>query len=261
MSKQIEQARRGLSASELGHVDTAAPERAPGYVLLPGDPNRVEKMAAQWDEGAKLYTLSRRSAAAVGTYKGVDLGAWSTGIGGPSTGIAVEELARMGVKAAIRIGSCGALQKNIHLGDLILVQGAVRDEGTSKTYLDPIYPAVPDYELLAACVEAAREKKFSAHVGLARSHDSFYTDREDEIDAYWSGQGILGADMETAALFVIGRLRGMKTASILNTVVEYEENLEENINSYSDSASLTMQGEEHEILTALEACCKMEQAE
>ena len=230
------------------------------YAILPGDPARVDRIA-KFLESPRELAFNREYKSVGGSYKGVPILALSTGIGGPSTGIAVEELARMGVKAAIRIGSCGALQKNIHLGDLILVQGAVRDEGTSKTYLDPTYPAVPDYELLAACVEAAREKKFSAHVGLARSHDSFYTDREDEIDAYWSGQGILGADMETAALFVIGRLRGMKTASILNTVVEYEENLEENINSYSDGASLTMRGEEHEILTALEACCKIEQAE
>ena len=230
------------------------------YAILPGDPARVDRIA-KFLESPRELAFNREYKSVGGSYKGVPILALSTGIGGPSTGIAVEELARMGVKAAIRIGSCGALQKNIHLGDLILVQGAVRDEGTSKTYLDPIYPAVPDYELLAACVEAAREKKFSAHVGLARSHDSFYTDREDEIDAYWSGQGILGADMETAALFVIGRLRGMKTASILNTVVEYEENLEENINSYSDGASLTMRGEEHEILTALEACCKIEKAE
>ena len=230
------------------------------YAILPGDPARVDRIA-KFLESPRELAFNREYKSVGGSYKGVPILALSTGIGGPSTGIAVEELARMGVKAAIRIGSCGALQKNIHLGDLILVQGAVRDEGTSKTYLDPIYPAVPDYELLAACVEAAREKKFSAHVGLARSHDSFYTDREDEIDAYWSGQGILGADMETAALFVIGRLRGMKTASILNTVVEYEENLEENINSYSEGASLTMRGEEHEILTALEACCKIEQAE
>lgn len=104
MSKQIEQARRGLSASELGHVDTAAPERAPGYVLLPGDPNRVEKMAAQWDEGAKLYALSRRSAAAVGTYKGVELGAWSTGIGGPSAECTLTDLAARGTHTFIRVG-------------------------------------------------------------------------------------------------------------------------------------------------------------
>ena len=120
MSKQIEQARRGLSASELGHVDTAAPERAPGYVLLPGDPNRVEKMAAQWDEGAKLYTLSRRSAAAVGTYKGVELGAWSTGIGGPSAECTLTDLAARGTHTFIRVGTTGAIQEGIRIGDIII---------------------------------------------------------------------------------------------------------------------------------------------
>ena len=230
------------------------------YAILPGDPARVDRIA-KFLENPRELAFNREYKSLWGTYKGVPILALSTGIGGPSTGIAVEELARMGVKAAIRIGSCGALQKNIHLGDLILVQGAVRDEGTSKTYLDPIYPAVPDYELLAACVEAAREKKFSAHVGLARSHDSFYTDREDEIDAFWSGKGVLGADMETAALFVIGRLRGVHTASILNTVVEYEDSLEDNINSYTDGASKMMQGEHNEIHTALEACYRISQAD
>ncbi len=129
----------------------------------------------------------------------------------------------------------------------------MRDEGTSKTYIEPIYPAIPDYSLLEACVAAAREEQIPYHIGMARSHDSFYTDREDEIDAYWSKQGILGADMETAALFTIGSMRGIKTASILNTVVEYEENLEDNINSYTDGATAMMTGEHNEIHTALEA--------
>ena len=147
----------------------------------------------------------------------------------------------------------GALQKEIRLGDLILVQGAVRDEGTSRTYIDSIYPAIPDFELMNACVEAAEEEQIPAHVGMARSHDSFYTDREDEIDALWAGRGVLGCDMETAALFVIGKLRGVKTASILNTVVEYEDNLEDNINNYTDGVNATVQGEKNEIHVALEA--------
>ena len=160
---------------------------------------------------------------------------------------------RIGVTHAIRIGSFGALQKEIRLGDLILVQGAVRDEGTSRTYIDSIYPAIPDFELMNACVEAAEEEQIPAHVGMARSHDSFYTDREDEIDALWVGRGVLGCDMETAALFVIGKLRGVKTASILNTVVEYEDNLEDNINNYTDGVNATVQGEKNEIHVALEA--------
>ena len=208
------------------------------YAILPGDPARVERIAEQLEDVEELE-FNREYKSIAGTYKGMRVLAVSTGIGGPSTGIAVEELARIGVTHAIRIGSCGALQKEIRLGDLILVQGAVRDEGTSRTYIDSIYPAIPDFELMNACVEAAEEEQIPAHVGMARSHDSFYTDREDEI--------------ETAALFVIGKLRGVKTASILNTVVEYEDNLEDNINNYTDGVNATVQGEKNEIHVALEA--------
>lgn len=222
------------------------------YAILPGDPARVDRIAEQLEDVEEL-AYNREYKSIAGTYKGIRVLAVSTGIGGPSTGIAVEELARIGVQYAIRIGSCGALQREIHLGDLVLVQAAVRDEGTSKTYIEPIYPAIPDYSLLEACVAAAREEQIPHHIGMARSHDSFYTDREDEIDAYWSRQGVLGADMETAALFTIGSMRGIKTASILNTVVEYEENLEDNINSYTDGAAAMMTGEHNEIHTALEA--------
>ena len=228
--------------------------------ILPGDPARVERIAAYLDD-VRDHGSHREYRSISGTWRGVPVLAMSTGMGGPSAAIAVEELRRIGVESLIRIGSCGALQTGIAVGDLILVQAAVREEGTSQAYVPAAYPAVSDAALLALCARSARRRGLKAHIGLVRSHDSFYTDREDEIDAYWSGQGVLGADMETAALFVIGRLRGMKTASILNTVVEYEENLEENINSYSDGASLTMRGEEHEILTALEACYKIEQAE
>ena len=222
------------------------------YAILPGDPARVERIAEQLEDVEELE-FNREYKSIAGTYKGIRVLAVSTGIGGPSTGIAVEELARIGVTHAIRIGSCGALQKEIRLGDLILVQGAVRDEGTSRTYIDSIYPAIPDFELMNACVEVAEEEQIPAHVGMARSHDSFYTDREDEIDALWAGRGVLGCDMETAALFVIGKLRGVKTASVLNTVVEYEDNLEDNINNYTDGVNATVQGEKNEIHVALEA--------
>ena len=145
------------------------------YAILPGDPARVERIAEQLEDVEELE-FNREYKSIAGTYKGIRMLAVSTGIGGPSTGIAVEELARIGVTHAIRIGSCGALQKEIRLGDLILVQGAVRDEGTSRTYIDSIYPAIPDFELMNACVEAAEEEQIPAHVGMARSHDSFYTD-------------------------------------------------------------------------------------
>ena len=230
------------------------------YAILPGDPARVDRIAEQLTDVEEL-AYNREFKSVRGLYKDVPVLAVSTGIGGPSACIAVEELARAGVTHMVRIGSGGALQPGIHLGDLVMVQGAVRSDGASKMYIDPVYPAVPDFDLLTACVTAARQDQLSYHVGLCRSHDSFYTDQEDEMRTKWTKSGIMVSDMETAALFVVGRLRGVHTASILNTVVEYKDDLEQNISNYADGASRTMQGEWNEIHTALEACYIVSSAE
>lgn len=222
------------------------------YALMPGDPARLDRIAP-FLSNVKELAYNREFRSLKGDYKGISILAISTGIGGASAGIAVEELHNIGVKAMIRIGSCGSLQKEVKLGDLVIVNGAVRDDGASKSYIDAMYPAVPDPLLMIACIEAAKEMGFPFHVGIARSHDSFYTDREAVIDAYWSKQRVLGADMETAALFTIGMLRGIKTASILNNVVAFEEDTADSIAQYVDGENLAMLGEKHEILTALEA--------
>lgn len=224
--------------------------------LLPGDPARLERIRP-FLSGAEDLAFNREFKSLVGGYKGARVLAVSTGIGGASAGIAVEELHNLGVTNMIRIGSCGALQPEVDLGDLILVSGAVRDDGASKAYLDPIYPAVADETLLFACEQAARSLGFAFHTGVARSHDSFYTDREDEIDAYWSKQGVLGCDMETAALYVIGRLRKVRCMSILNNVVAYRQDTLEAIGSYADGETAAMRGETNEILTALEAFARI----
>ena len=220
--------------------------------LLPGDPARLDRIKTFLSEVEEL-AYNREYRSLVGSYQGIRVLAVSTGIGGASAGIAVEELHNLGVQNMIRIGSCGALQPQVKIGDLILVNGAVRDDGASKTYIDPIFPAVPDSELLFACVRAAKARAYRFHTGIARSHDSFYTDREAEIDSYWSKRGVLGADMETAALYTIGHLRGVRTMSILNNVVAFEEDTLDAIGSYVDGESAAMQGEAHEILTSLDA--------
>ena len=244
-------------AEIMPHIKLSEEQSVP-YALLPGDPARLDRIGACLTDVRELaYNREYRSLR--GIYKGIPVMAVSTGIGGASAAIAVEELSRIGVKSMIRIGSCGALQKGIGLGDLILVNGAVRDEGASASYAYSIYPAIPDTELLIACMEGARELGAKAHVGIARSHDSFYIDEEEEVCAYWQKKGVLGSDMETAALFVVGRLRGVKTASILNTVVEYEGALEDNINSYTEGESAMVKGEQLEILTALEAFVRINQ--
>lgn len=175
--------------------------------------------------------------------------------------IAVEELRNIGVTHIIRIGSCGALQEGIGLGELILVNAAVRDDGASRTYVPEAFPSVADTQLLCACIRAAKEKEMRHRVGLCRSHDSFYIDNEDEVSAAWSKRGVLGSDMETAALFTVARLRGVKAASILNNVVIWGEDTSSSIGSYADGASLTAQGEKDEITVALEAFVRTEKGE
>ena len=135
----------------------------------------------------------------------------------------------------------------------------MRDDGASAAYLPLSYPAVADHRLLECCCQAAQEQGFGHCCGLVRSHDSFYTDNESEICRTWSDRGILGADMETAALYTIGRLRGIATASILNNVAPYESDVAESVADYVDGDRLAMQGESNEILTALEAFVRWEE--
>lgn len=227
------------------------------YAILPGDPARVDRIR-EYLEDVKEIAYNREHKSISGSYKGVRVMAVSTGMGGASTGIAVEELHNIGVEAMIRIGSCGALQRDIHMGDLLLIHGAVRDDGASKAYVESIYPAVPDTGLLMCMIEAACGLGLSYRVGKCRSHDSFYTDKENEIDNYWHKMGILGADMETAALFTIGGLRGVKTGSILNTVSLFEGDLEEEINGYVEGGQKAAEGEKNEILLALETIIRLE---
>lgn len=151
------------------------------------------------------------------------------------------------------------MQHDIAPGQLVLAEGAVRDDGASAAYLPLSYPAVADHRLLACCCQAAQEQGFGHCCGLVRSHDSFYTDRESEICRTWSDRGILGADMETAALYTIGRLRGIATASILNNIAPYESDVAESVADYVDGDRLAMQGESNEILTALEAFVRWEE--
>ncbi|MGL5692931.1 MAG: nucleoside phosphorylase [Peptostreptococcaceae bacterium] len=227
------------------------------YALLPGDHKRLDIIKGFLDNVEELK-FNREYRSISGYYKGIKVLAVSTGIGGTSAAIAIEELNNIGVKTMIRVGSCGALQSNIELGDLILVNGAVRDEGTSKAYMDSIFPAVPNTELLFDIVESARELKAKNHIGKIRSNDSFYTDDTQEIDNYWSERGILGSDMESAALFVVCDVRDIKCASILNNVVEFGQKAEDGVGNYLSGDEAIKNGEKMEILVALEAIVKQE---
>ncbi|WP_082781168.1 nucleoside phosphorylase [Streptococcus sp. DD13] len=222
------------------------------YAILPGDPMRVDRVAEFLDD-VEWIAFNREHKSIRGTYKGIPVLSVSTGMGGASTGIAVEELKAIGVQYMIRIGSCGALQSHLQMGDLVFYNGAVRDDGASKAYVRSIFPAIPDTDVLSALITAAKQLTVPYHVGIGRSSDSFYTDNEEEIRRYWAQKGVLASDMEAAALFTIGSLRGIKTGAVLNTVALYGGDIKEEINHYVDGAEQVARGERDEIRTALEA--------
>lgn len=221
--------------------------------VMPGDPDRAARIAAYLDDPRELG-FHREYRSFTGRWKDVEVLVISTGMGGPSTAIAVEELAHLGVRTMVRVGSCGALQTRVGLGELILAQAAVRDEGTSRAYIPPEYPAVADRDLLEACLRSARTRGAAVHVGLVRSHDSFYIDRQEEINRCWSQRGLLGSDMETAALLTVARLRGVRAASVLNNVVRWGGDTFGAITAYACGEELVAQGEKTAIMTALDAC-------
>ncbi len=241
------------------HIQCGIQDSAP-YAILPGDPQRVDRVKAYLTNPRDI-AFNREMKSVVGHYKGVPVMAVSTGMGGASTGIAVEELHNIGVTHMIRVGSSGALQTQLQLGELVIVNGAVRDDGASRAYIKEQYPAIPDTDLLMMMIQTARALNLPHQVGRARSHDSFYTDQEEQIDAFWSSKGILAADMETAALFTIGGLRGVKTASILNIVATFGGDIGGEINAYVSQEKKTAQGEQNEILLALETIKKIDEEE
>ncbi len=222
-------------------------------VLLPGDPARVLRVVEFLDEWKEI-AYNREFRTVTGKYKGMPLSIVSTGIGGPSAVIAMEELIACGAVNFIRIGSAGASQKNICIGDMILPTAVVREDGTSKMYINENYPAVADYSIYHALVMSCKKNDFIFHSGITRSHDSFYIDDEIQKMEDANKNGILGSDMETAALFTVASLRGVRAASILNNVVLYKGELKNGISSYADESDLAAsEGEKKSIRASLDA--------
>ncbi|MFB6113093.1 MAG: nucleoside phosphorylase [Halodesulfurarchaeum sp.] len=142
-------------------------------VLLPGNPERVDAITESWEDAVE-QAYHREYRTVTGSYDGTPISVTSTGIGSPSAAIAVEELARVGSETFIRVGSTGAIQPEMSVGDLVITTGAVRQEGTSDEYVRPDYPAVADREVVGALVAAAEELDYDYHVGITMSADSFY---------------------------------------------------------------------------------------
>jgi uridine phosphorylase len=206
------------------HVEVAAGEVADS-VLLPGDPERVDKVVDLWDDYEEV-AHHREYRTATGTYDGAPISVTSTGIGSPSAAIALEELARVGADTFIRVGSCGAIQEEMDVGDLVITRGCVRQEGTSDEYVREDYPAVASEEVVSALVAAAEELGYDYHVGLTMSADSFYAGQgrpgfegfeaagSDELVAELREANVLNIEMEAAALTTIANLYGLRAGAV-----------------------------------------------
>ena len=195
------------------------------YVFLPGDPGRVPLISSFFDEAWEV-TRKREYLVHTGYIDGIKVSAVSTGIGGPSTAIAVEELANIGADTLIRLGTAGIFQPHTKAGDLVIVTGAIRHEGTSTHYLPMDFPAVANLEIVNAMVEAAKNLPFPYHIGIAHSKDSFYGEVEpqrmplaEDLQRRWQAwtQGnALASEMECATLFIVSSYRKLRAGAIMN---------------------------------------------
>ena len=201
------------------------------YVILPGDPKRCAKIAAHFDN-AELIADRREFTTYTGFLNGEKVSVTSTGIGGPSAAIALEELVRCGADTFIRVGTCGGMQPEIKSGDLVIATGAVRMEGTSREYAPIEFPAVADFEIAGALKEASERKGYPYHLGIVQCKDSFYGQHEPELMPVsyelcskweaWKRLGCLASEMESAALFVAASYLHVRIGSVFLLVANQE---------------------------------------
>ena len=197
------------------------------YVILPGDPGRCEKIAAYFDHPRKLAS-NREYTLYTGELDGVQVGVCSTGIGGPSAAIALEELVECGADTFIRVGTSGGMQDNVLAGDICIATAAIRQEGTSREYLPIEFPAAANFDVTLALRDAAEKQGYRYHTGVIQSKDSFYGELRPHQQAVadellskwkaWKAGGALTSEMETAALFVVGATLGVRCGAVLNVL-------------------------------------------
>lgn len=201
------------------------------YVLLPGDPKRCAKIASHFDD-PKLIADSREFVTYTGYLDGVKVSVTSTGIGGPSASIAMEELVKTGADTFIRVGTSGGMDLDVKSGDVVIATGAVRMEGTSKEYAPIEYPAVADLEVTNALVDAAKKLGYSYHAGVVQCKDAFYGQHApetkpvgyelmDKWDA-WVKCGCLASEMESAALYIVGSTLRVRVGAVLLVMANQE---------------------------------------
>jgi len=221
------------------------------YVILPGDPKRCKKIA-EYFEDAKLIADSREFVTYTGYLNGEKVSVTSTGIGGASASIAMEELVNVGAKNFIRVGTCGGMQLDVKGGDIVIATGAIRMEGTSKEYAPIEFPAVANLDISNALVQAAKKLGYTYHTGIVQCKDSFYGQHAPETKPVsyellnkweaWKRLGCLASEMESAALFVVASYLKVKVGSVFLTVGNQERekaNLENPIEHDTEKAIKT----------------------
>ena len=201
------------------------------YAILPGDPGRVEKIAQHLDN-PKFLNTNREYTTWVGEIEGEKVLVMSTGMGGPSTAIGVEELFMTGVETFIRIGTCGGMQTEVIGSDIVIANGAIRAEGTSKEYVPIEFPAISDFEVTRALVNASKQMNKRFHTGVVHCKDSFYGQHNpsrmpvaymlnNQWDA-WIKAGCLASEMESATLFAVSSVLGARAGCVLSVVWNQE---------------------------------------
>ncbi len=212
------------------HIQVASGEVG-RYVILPGDPKRSAKIAAYFDNPV-LVADSREFVTYTGSLEGEKVSVTSTGIGGPSASIAMQELVNCGADTFLRVGTCGGMQTDVMSGDIVIASGAIRMEGTSREYAPAEYPAVADYEVLTAMIEGAKATGAAYHVGVVQCKDSFYGQHEPEkmpvsyeLLNHWQSylrMGCLASEMESAALFIVAQYLRVRAGSLFLVVANQE---------------------------------------
>ena len=201
------------------------------YAILPGDPARVEKIASYLDN-PRFFHQNREYTTWLGSLSGETVMVISTGMGGPSTAIAVEELFKTGVRNFIRVGTCGGMALPVTGGDVVIATGAIRQEGTTREYVPIEFPAVANIDITNALIEAAKKLNQKWHAGIVQCKDSFYGqhspdrmpagfDLKNKWDA-WLKSGCLASEMESASLYIVSQILGAKAGCVLNVVWNQE---------------------------------------
>ena len=212
------------------HIQVA-PGEVGRYVILPGDPKRCALIAKYFDNPVQIAD-NREYVTITGTLDGKKVSVTSTGIGGPSAAIAIEELVRCGADTFIRVGTCGGMQEDILSGDIVIASGAIRMDGTGREYAPIEYPAVSDFEVTSALGQAAEELNMRFHIGVTQSKDSFYGQHSPEtmpvsyeLENKWNAwlrMGCLASEMESATLFIVGSFHRVRVGSVCMVMANQE---------------------------------------